>query len=151
MSFDYINLAFYGEREPFPLPEPEQEEEIDPANDDTGDAWAYDYTDLFFFGEIGHSRGSWVVDDLARFNAACEWGKPFGVDGIIRMEWELYVIRLLNDTRSLMPSAARSCIAISRKVSRSSPLSLLSMVSRMRCVIPVTSPPFCCTSHVMNT
>ncbi|KZT69220.1 hypothetical protein DAEQUDRAFT_710410 [Daedalea quercina L-15889] len=53
-----------------------------------------DTQDLFFFGEIG--RGSrdtdWKISELARFNAGCEWGKQYGLDGIIRMEWEFEIM-----------------------------------------------------------
>ncbi|KAH9926914.1 uncharacterized protein B0H18DRAFT_1004463, partial [Fomitopsis serialis] len=41
---------------------------------------------------VGRTRGHWEVDDLARFNDGCDWAKPHGIDGFIRMEWEFEIM-----------------------------------------------------------
>ncbi|KAH9926915.1 uncharacterized protein B0H18DRAFT_876027 [Fomitopsis serialis] len=56
-----------------------------------------DTQDIFLWGhgEVGRKRGDWRVDEFARFNDGCEWAKLHGIDGFIRMEWDLYVSSVL--------------------------------------------------------
>jgi hypothetical protein len=45
-----------------------------------------DTQDILFLGKVREPRPS---DDRSRIHEGCEWGKEFGVDGFIRMEFNL--------------------------------------------------------------
>ena len=46
----------------------------------------FETQDLLSWGSIHHERVSW---EPQRLKALCEWGQEFGIDGFVRMQWEL--------------------------------------------------------------
>jgi hypothetical protein len=67
----------------------------------------------------GKPRPDLPIIDYERIRLLCEWGKPFGLDGFIRMEFHLCVstVAILAVTsRPIVPSTARSCYATFRMV-----------------------------------
>lgn len=42
--------------------------------------------DLLAWGSIRHERIPW---EPQRLRALCDWGREFGIDGFVRMQWEL--------------------------------------------------------------
>lgn len=52
-----------------------------------------DAQDILVWGDVDHDRGSWDWQtELDRITDMCAWGKPHGVDGYVRMEFDLCVV-----------------------------------------------------------
>ena len=43
---------------------------------------------MLFFGQLKHKPRGWTAE-LERIQHGCAWGKQYGVDGFIRMEFNL--------------------------------------------------------------
>ena len=57
---------------------------------------ATDTQDVLIWGEVGHGREPWRSDpELDRIADACAWGRRYGIDGFVRMEYDLYVSPLV--------------------------------------------------------
>ncbi|KAH9916336.1 uncharacterized protein B0H18DRAFT_1038662 [Fomitopsis serialis] len=50
-----------------------------------------DTQDLLFFGELKHKHQGWW-GELERIKDGCAWGKQYGVDGFIRMEFDFEIM-----------------------------------------------------------
>lgn len=78
-----------------------------------------DSQDLLFWGNISDPD---YTRDIERIAAACEWGKEYGIDGYLRMEFNLCVSYYFVTTLliSAPSTQVRSCTAIFRKACKSS-------------------------------
>ena len=75
-----------------------------------------DAQDVLFWGEVNYDPHDGWVGELARFQKMCKWVEQYGLDGIVRMQYDLYVLLLrvaLTHRFDCMPTA-RSCTATSR-------------------------------------
>lgn len=68
-----------------------------------------DAQDILVWGDVDHDRGSWDWQmELDRITDMCAWGKPYGVDGYVRMEFDLCAILCARTRRFLTSLSQRS-------------------------------------------
>ncbi|TFY64483.1 hypothetical protein EVJ58_g2603 [Rhodofomes roseus] len=52
-----------------------------------------DTQDVLIWGEVGHGREPWRSDpELDRITDACAWGRKYGIDGFVRMEYDFEIM-----------------------------------------------------------
>ncbi|KZT72896.1 hypothetical protein DAEQUDRAFT_722527 [Daedalea quercina L-15889] len=51
-----------------------------------------DAQDVVFFGEVNYDPHDGWFAELGRFNRMCEWGQRYGIDGIVRMQYDFEIM-----------------------------------------------------------
>ena len=52
-----------------------------------------DSQDILFWGKVNHEPQDGAMGELDRMDVGCAWGRQYGLDGLIRMQLDLYVHR----------------------------------------------------------
>lgn len=75
-----------------------------------------DSQDVLFWGEVDYDPHDGWAGEFVRFQKMCEWGEQYSLDGIVRMQHDLYVLPNLAHirTQGVTITTARSCTVISR-------------------------------------